>query len=166
MQFLLFVFPVRTAALSWDPPPRHGERKPRAGGLLHSPPNARRHPAGQHAFTPFSTTLCSITFSLGRNPQPPFFAAPSHVLLFAACPGPRGKGKGPCQNGKGLEKWQRESRRLPIFPGRLQPSIFGTTELNYCVRNGNRWDLRVIGTGRMRKHSASHISFEGMHPQN
>ena len=33
--------------------------------------------------------------------------------------------------------------RIPIFPGRLQPSIFGTTELNFCVRNGNRWTLCV-----------------------
>ena len=36
---------------------------------------------------------------------------------------------------------------LPIFPGRLQPSIVSRNELNYCVRNGNRWDLCVIGTG-------------------
>ena len=33
--------------------------------------------------------------------------------------------------------------RIPIFPGRLQPSIVGTTELNFCVRNGNRWTLCV-----------------------
>ena len=37
-------------------------------------------------------------------------------------------------------------RRLPIFPGRHQPSIFGTTELNFCVRYGNRWTLSVINT--------------------
>ena len=42
---------------------------------------------------------------------------------------------------------KEKSRRLPIFPGRLQPSIFGTTKLNFCVRNGNRWNLGVIGTG-------------------
>ena len=35
---------------------------------------------------------------------------------------------------------------LPIFPGRHQPSIFGTTELNFCVRYGNRWTLSVINT--------------------
>ena len=35
---------------------------------------------------------------------------------------------------------------LPIFPGRYQPSIFGTTELNFCVRYGNRWTLSVINT--------------------
>ena len=44
--------------------------------------------------------------------------------------------------------WIKEKcRHLPIFPGRLQPSIFGTTKLNFCVRNGNRWNLGVIGTG-------------------
>ena len=36
--------------------------------------------------------------------------------------------------------------RLPIFPGRRQPSIFGASELNYCVRNGNRWTLTAINT--------------------
>ena len=35
---------------------------------------------------------------------------------------------------------------FPIFPGRHQPSIFGTTELNFCVRYGNRWTLSVINT--------------------
>ena len=36
--------------------------------------------------------------------------------------------------------------RLPIFTGRFQPTIFGTTELNFCVRYGNRWTLSVINT--------------------
>ena len=35
---------------------------------------------------------------------------------------------------------------LPIFPGRLQPSIFGADELNYRVRNGNGWTLALIST--------------------
>ena len=35
---------------------------------------------------------------------------------------------------------------LPIFPGRLQPSIFGAGELNFCVRDGNRWTLTAINT--------------------
>ncbi len=38
-------------------------------------------------------------------------------------------------------------RQRPIFPGRLQPSIVSTGELNFCVRNGNRCDLSVIATG-------------------
>ena len=37
-------------------------------------------------------------------------------------------------------------RHRPIFPGRLQPSIFSTDELNYRVRNGNGWILAVIDT--------------------
>ena len=35
---------------------------------------------------------------------------------------------------------------LPIFPGRLQPSIFGASELNCRVRNGNGWTLTAIST--------------------
>ena len=38
------------------------------------------------------------------------------------------------------------SRRLPIFTSRFQLTILGTSELNYCVRNGNRWNLTVIVT--------------------
>ena len=37
-------------------------------------------------------------------------------------------------------------RRRPIFPGGCPPSIFGTIELNYRVRDGNGWDLNVIDT--------------------
>ena len=35
---------------------------------------------------------------------------------------------------------------LPIFPVRLQTSIFGTDELNFRVRNGNGWTLIVKST--------------------
>ena len=38
-------------------------------------------------------------------------------------------------------------RRRPIFPGSFPPSIFGTGELNFRVRDGNGWDLTVINTG-------------------
>ena len=41
---------------------------------------------------------------------------------------------------------KRKSRHRLIFPGRLQPSIFSTHELNYRVRNGNGWILVVIDT--------------------
>ena len=37
-------------------------------------------------------------------------------------------------------------RHLPIFPVRRQTSIFGACELNYCVRNENRWTLAAINT--------------------
>ena len=39
---------------------------------------------------------------------------------------------------------------LPIFPGRHQPSIFGTNELNFRVRDGNGWTLIVINTNSCR----------------
>ena len=35
---------------------------------------------------------------------------------------------------------------LPIFPGRLQPSIVGRIELNFRVRDGNGWTLNLINT--------------------
>ena len=43
----------------------------------------------------------------------------------------------------------RLSRRLPIFTRRFQRTILGTSELNFCVRNGNRWNLTVIVTDHM-----------------
>jgi len=35
---------------------------------------------------------------------------------------------------------------LPIFPARLQASIFGAGELNFRVRDGNGWTLAAINT--------------------
>ena len=40
-----------------------------------------------------------------------------------------------------FECWLR-----PIFPVRLQTSIFGTAKLNFRVRNGNGWTLCVKNT--------------------
>ena len=37
-------------------------------------------------------------------------------------------------------------RHSPIFPRRRHLSIFGVYELNFCVRNGNRWNLIAICT--------------------
>ena len=53
---------------------------------------------------------------------------------------------------------------LPIVPGRFQPSIVGTSELNFRVRNGNGWTLTVINTNFKAKQrftltAASSISF-------
>ncbi len=42
--------------------------------------------------------------------------------------------------------------RLPIFPGGCPPSIFGTNELNYRVRDGNGWTLIVISTNCTKTH--------------
>ena len=38
-------------------------------------------------------------------------------------------------------------RQQSIFPGRYQPSIVDASELNFCVRNGNRCGLTAITTG-------------------
>ena len=42
------------------------------------------------------------------------------------------------------------NQQLPILPGRRQPSTFGVYELNYCVRDGNRWSLVAIVTESVR----------------
>ena len=39
---------------------------------------------------------------------------------------------------------------LPIFPGSRPPSIVGADELNFCVRDGNRWTLIAINTNSLR----------------
>ena len=44
---------------------------------------------------------------------------------------------------------------LPIFPARLQASIFGRSELNFRVRNGNGWTLALISTNYVVAKSAS-----------
>ena len=46
---------------------------------------------------------------------------------------------------------------LPIFPGRLQPSIVSRSELNFRVRDGNGWTLALISTN---------YSIKGLHLQN
>ena len=40
-------------------------------------------------------------------------------------------------------------QQQPIFPDRLQSSIFGASELNYCVRHENRWDLTANVTAML-----------------
>ena len=47
---------------------------------------------------------------------------------------------------------------LPIFPGRLQPSIVGRIELNFRVRDGNGWTLNLINTNFVDTSSASLVS--------
>ena len=64
---------------------------------------------------------------------PPVGLEPTTLRLTAAC-------------STGWAKEEYLSWRLPIVPGRCQPSIVGTSELNFCVRDGNRWTLTVINT--------------------
>ena len=40
---------------------------------------------------------------------------------------------------------------LPIFTARHQATIVGVSELNFCVRDGNRWTLTTINTNSHRK---------------
>ena len=44
---------------------------------------------------------------------------------------------------------------LPIFPASHPASIVGACELNFCVRDGNRWTLTAINTNLLRKAFAS-----------
>ena len=44
---------------------------------------------------------------------------------------------------------------LSIFPGSHPPSIVDALELNFCVRDGNRWTLKPINT-----------NFSGLYPEN
>ena len=44
---------------------------------------------------------------------------------------------------------------LPIFPGRLQPSIVGRSELNFRVRDGNGWTLALINTNYCNRAAAT-----------
>ena len=39
-------------------------------------------------------------------------------------------------------------RQRPTLPGRLQPSTIGVLGLNFCVRNGNRWNPQAIATAK------------------
>ena len=39
------------------------------------------------------------------------------------------------------------NQQCSIFPARYQASIFDDEKLNFCVRDGNRWNLLSISTG-------------------
>ena len=47
-------------------------------------------------------------------------------------------------------------QQLPIFPNRHQLSIFGASELNFCVRYENRWDLTANVTAMVYIRALSH----------
>ena len=51
---------------------------------------------------------------------------------------------------------------LPIFPGRLQPSIVGRSELNFRVRDGNGWTLALINTNYCTPQKPSTIQLYGI----
>ena len=45
-----------------------------------------------------------------------------------------------------IELLRNKMRQRPTLPGRLQPSTIGVLRLNFCVRNGNRWNPQAITT--------------------
>mgnify|MGYP000774279881 CR=1 FL=1 len=47
---------------------------------------------------------------------------------------------------------------LPIFPCSYPQSIVGADELNFCVRDGNRWTLIAINTNYIRRSPRSHAA--------
>ena len=49
---------------------------------------------------------------------------------------------------------------LSIFPGSRPPSIVDVCELNFCVRDGNRWTLATINTNLLTL--VTHTGFEPM----
>ena len=53
---------------------------------------------------------------------------------------------GPCTSMKRTLFHSLLCSHLPIFPDSRPSSIVGTTQLNFCVRYGNRWTLRVNDT--------------------
>ena len=69
-----------------------------------------------------------------------FPGKPSIVLPFKKCPVDTFRQK------KAPTFRLRLVFALPIFPGSHPPSIVGVHELNFCVRDGNRWTLMTINT--------------------
>ena len=63
----------------------------------------------------------------------------------------------PRQGAKKLRSFDRSFMlALPIFPCSHPQSIVGANELNFCVRDGNRWTLIAINTNYMDKSSRSY----------
>ena len=65
---------------------------------------------------------------------------------------------------------------LPIFPASHPASIVGANELNFCVRDGNRWTLIAINTNYVRavtllgytlktEHRYSYFAFERLYTE-
>ena len=89
-----------------------------------------------HEIVPFSSSLFHLQCSHHFQSIPAFLFSPKTVSRQKK------------NASEFLLKRFCSSRRLPIFTRRFQRTIFGTSELNFCVRNGNRWNLTVIDTDR------------------
>ena len=81
--------------------------------------------------SPFATYVLWMTFPLHKNFFDNFCGFIIRLLLYTT-------------NKKTPTFWSVFfvwMQQQPIFPDRLQSSIVGASELNYCVRYENRWDL-------------------------
>ena len=74
---------------------------------------------------------------------PPAGLEPATPRLTAACSTDWAK---EAYGGGAEESQSLQVLALPIFPVRLQTSIFGASELNFRVRDGNGWTLTAINT--------------------
>ncbi len=54
----------------------------------------------------------------------------------------------------------KHAPQLPILAGGDPPTTFGVTELNFCVRDGNRCDLSAIVTTRIKLLRVSSLKTE------
>ena len=55
----------------------------------------------------------------------------------------------------------RGIRRRPTLPGRFQPSTISVLRLNFCVRDGNRWNPQAIVTGNQAELGCNRCRFSG-----
>ena len=72
-----------------------------------------------------------------------------------------GSGYGCCKKKSTHIKWMPSfwMQQQPIFPDRRQSSIVGASELNFCVRYENRWDLTANVTAMVYIRISPGISF-------
>ncbi len=89
----------------------------------------------ENSYSPFSCLSVGIDLSFRSVARQVFSAPQSLTSVF-------GMGTG----GPSALKTPTMCQHWPIFPVGRPTSIFGTAELNFCVRNGNRWTLCVRNT--------------------
>ena len=101
----------------------------------------------------YQAVLFHKTFRRSDSGETAFSAAYRAIPDFSHTSLPFGCGCFPCSRYVGCKYKKKTLKRvssfmlaLPIFPGRLQPSIVGRSELNFRVRDGNGWTLALIST--------------------
>ena len=105
---------------------------------------------------PFISIAVTISWRQYRLLAPPVGFEPTTLRLTAACSTCWAKEA----KAKGLTWLPNPSCwHWPIFPVRLQTSIFGTGELNFRVRNGNGWTLTVKNTNYIWNNPNDTINF-------